>query len=91
MLVLASKSYPPLMHSQLNVMNAANITSQASGQYSESYSGMKAGRTLKEVKMLLEMLKRYNKTKSISEAADICKYLTDLYQVELEAINEEPA
>jgi hypothetical protein len=28
MLVLASKSYPPLMHSQLNVMNAANITSQ---------------------------------------------------------------
>lgn len=52
---------------------------------------MKTGRTLKEVKMLLEMLKRYNKTKSISEAADICKYLTDLYQVELEAINEEPA
>lgn len=79
------------MQSQLNVMNAANITSQASGQYSESYSGMKAGRTLKEVKMLLEMLKQYNKTKSISEAADICEYLTDLYQVELEAINEEPA
>lgn len=52
---------------------------------------MKAGRTLKEVKMLLEMLKHYNETKSISEAADICKYLTDLYQVELEAINEKPA
>ena len=79
------------MRSQLNVMNAANITSQASGQYSESYSGMKAGRTLKEVKMLLQMLKQYNKTKSISEAADICKYLTDLFQIELEAINEKPA
>lgn len=52
---------------------------------------MKAGRTLKEVKMLLEMLKRYNETKSISAAADICKYLTDLYQVELEAIDEKPA
>lgn len=50
---------------------------------------MKAGRHTKEVKMLLEMLKQYNETKSISAAADICKYLTDIYQVELEAINEE--
>ena len=45
MLVLASKSYPTLNTSQLNVLKAANITSQASGQYSESYSGMKAGRS----------------------------------------------
>ena len=41
--------------------------------------------------MLLKMLKHYNETKSISEAADICNYLTELYQKELEAINEKPA
>lgn len=91
MLVLASKSYPTLNAQSVKCHERSQHNLSASGQYSESYSGMKAGRTLKEVKMLLEMLKQYNKTKSISEAADICKYLTDLYQVELEAINEEPA
>ena len=90
MLVLASKPYPPLIHSQLNVINAANIPLSVRSIF-RSYSGMKAGRHTKEVKMLLKMLEHYNKTKSISEAADICKYLTDLYQVELEAINEKPA
>ena len=38
--------------------------------------------------MLLEMLKSYEKTKSISEAADICNYLLDLYQLELGAVDE---
>lgn len=38
--------------------------------------------------MLLKMLKHYKETKSISEAADICDYLLDLYQLELGAVDE---
>jgi hypothetical protein len=41
--------------------------------------------------MLLKMLKHYNETKSISDAADICEYLTKIYERELEALNEEPS
>lgn len=41
--------------------------------------------------MLLQMLQKYKETKSISEAADICEYLLELYELEMEAASEEPA
>lgn len=39
--------------------------------------------------MLLKMLQHYNETKSISEAADICNYLIDLYNAEIGALDEK--
>ena len=86
--MLARITYPPKLRSQLNVNRRSQLTSQAPSQYSESYSGMKSRRYPKEVNMLLKMLKHYNETKSISEAADICNYLLDLYQLELGAVDE---
>lgn len=50
MLVLASKSYPTLNAQSVKCHERSQHNLSASGQYSESYSGMKAGRTLKEVK-----------------------------------------
>lgn len=89
--MLASKSYPTFNTQPVKCHERSQHNLSSVRSIFRSYSGMKAGRHTKEVKMLLEMLKRYNETKSISAAADICKYLTDLYQVELEAINEKPA
>lgn len=69
----------------------SQLTSQASGQYDYRIQAWRPGAKSKEVNMLLQMLQKYKETKSISEAADICEYLLELYEQEMGAANEEPA